>query len=213
MSVLMLVLEVIAGLIVVFGLFYRFWFLRDPLRLAPSGSNIVSPADGKVIEIRKVNCRNSRNGSTAIRKSNGMIYSDVSDVAKDCWIITIFMTPLNVHYQRAPYEGKIISTKHTRGTFKSAEKPRPENENNQILIKTSVGNMKVIQIAGFIARRIVCFVKKNEKIKKGQKLGIIKLGSQVCLIMPASNKINLKIKKGDKVKAGETIIAAIAGKK
>jgi len=91
----------------------------------------------------------------------------------------------------------------------TAEKPRPENENNQILIKTNIGSMKVIQIAGFIARRIVCFVKKSQNIKKGQKLGLIKLGSQVCLIMPDVKGMELKIKKGDKLKAGETIVASL----
>lgn len=205
MTILTAVLWVIVALAALLILFYKFWFLRDPLRLAPNSNSITAPADGEVIDIRKMDGADK----TEIRKGKGSIEALLSDMPKHCYLITIFMTPFNVHYQRAPYDGKVTDVAYTKGKFATAEKPRPENENNQILIKTKIGNMKVIQIAGFIARRIVCFVKKNQNIKKGQKLGLIKLGSQVCLIMPDVKGMELKIKKGDKLKAGETIIASL----
>lgn len=199
MGILTALLEVIAGLVIAFLLFYRFWFLMDPVRKIPQGNNIVSPADGKVIDIKEVK------GNAEINKGKGVIEANAK---KRSYMITIFMTPFDVHYQRAPYDGVVEDIKYTKGKFRSAEKPRPGNENNQILIKTGIGEMTVIQIAGFIARRIVCFVKKNQKIKKGEKIGLIKLGSQVCLVMPVI-KNKLLVKTGDKVKAGETIIAEL----
>ena len=207
MGILTAVLWVIVALAALLILFYRFWFLRDPLRVTPDGNSITSPADGRIIDIKGVDGK----GVAEIRKGRGAIKTMLSDIAGDCHIITIFMTPFDVHYQRAPYDGKVTNVAYTKGKFATAEKPRPQNENNQILIETRIGNVKVIQIAGFIARRTSCFVKKNQKIKKGQKIGLIKLGSQVCLIMPRTKKLKLKVKKGDKVKAGESVIAEFAG--
>ncbi|MFO8016025.1 MAG: phosphatidylserine decarboxylase [Candidatus Woesearchaeota archaeon] len=208
MSILTIILLTIITIALLLLLFYRFWFLRDPLRCVPSGHNIVSPADGRIIELRRINGSKSRKAN--IRKGKGTIEARLKDTVQKGYLITIFMTPFDVHYQRAPCEGKITGVKYTEGSFRSADKPRPENENNQILMKTGAGNIKVIQIAGFMARRIDCFVKKNQKIKKGQKLGLIKLGSQVTLIMPSRSgdrDINPRVKKGERVKAGETIIA------
>ncbi|PIN87128.1 phosphatidylserine decarboxylase family protein [Candidatus Woesearchaeota archaeon CG10_big_fil_rev_8_21_14_0_10_44_13] len=211
MGVLMLLSGVVAGIIALFGLFYKFWFLRDPLRLAPSGNNIISPADGKIIEIKEIH----PDSKGDIKKGKGVIqtvYSDTILHGKSGYLITIFMTPFDVHYQRAPYDGKVVYSKHKKGQFRSAEKPRPQNENNQILIRTRLGNMKVIQVSGFIARRIVSFVKENQNIKKGQKIGMIRMGSQCCLIIPKMThkmKAELKIKKGDRLKAGETIIMSL----
>jgi len=117
------------------------------------------------------------------------------------------MNVFNVHVNRSPINGKIISLKHTKGKFYNAADIEKSllNEKNELIIENKELKIKVIQIAGLVARRIICFKKENEKINKGERIGIVKLGSQVTLILP--KQINLKIKKGDNVKAGSSIIA------
>ena len=178
-------------------------FYRDPKRKIPKGDNIVAPADGRVISVI-----NTSKGIARIKKGLfGKIKALTRDVAKECYVISIFMSPLDVHYNRAPIDGIVKSIKYTKGTFFEAynlEKSL-ENENNQIMIQNRKLKVKVIQIAGFLARRIDCYVKKNQKVNKGEKIGMIKLGSQATLILPQG--VDLRVKVNDKVKAGETIIA------
>ena len=121
------------------------------------------------------------------------------------------MNLFDVHVQRSPIEGTILSIKHVSGKFKNAVYGNKfengiENEKNEIIIKNKrLGKIKVIQIAGVLARRIECFVKENKKVNKGEKIGRIVMGSQVSLILP--KKVKLIVTKGGKVKAGESIIA------
>jgi len=178
-------------------------FYKDPERKIPKGSNIVSPADGKVISII-----DTTNRSIIINKGFfGKIKAYTKDVSGQCYAISIFMSPIDAHYNRAPIEGTIKSVKHTKGSFFKAydlEKSL-ENEKNEIIIQNRQLKIKVIQIAGFLARRIICYVKANQKVNKGDKIGMIALGSQATVIMPKS--VKLKVKVHDKVKAGHTIIA------
>ncbi len=178
-------------------------FYKDPERRIPKGSNIVSPADGKVISII-----DTANRSISVKKGFvGKIRTYTKNVAKECYVISIFMSPIDAHYNRAPIEGTIKSVKHTKGSFFKAydlEKSL-ENEKNEIIIQNRQLKIKVIQIAGFLARRIICYVKANQKVNKGDKIGMIALGSQATVIMPKS--VKLKVKVHDKVKAGHTIIA------
>ena len=180
-------------------------FYRDPKRAIPKGKNIVSPADGKIINILKTD-------SNKIRVNKGFlgkIETLTKEVAKECYVVSIFMSPLDVHVNRAPIDGIVESTKHERGKFFAAYEIEKslQNEKNEIVIKNKkIGKVKVIQIAGFLARRIICTVNKNEKINKGQRIGKIVLGSQVTLIIPSKNT-NLRIKNGQMAKAGSTIIA------
>jgi len=187
-------------------LFYLLIFKRDPKRIIPKGNSIVSPADGKIIQIIKTKDLDKIQINKGLV---GKIKTLCNDVAKECTIISIMMTPLNVHYQRAPIDGKVIYTKHSSGTFINAVTNRSlktlENEKNEILIQKDKLKLKVIQIAGFAARRIKCFVNKAEKIEKGQKIGFIDLGSQVSVILP--KHLPIKVKAGQKVVGGETIIA------
>src|SRR3989344_6768973 len=182
-------------------------FYRDPKRDIPKGNNIVSPADGKIISILRI----SKNKATIKKGLIGKIETLTQDIAKECHVISIFMNPFDVHVNRAPMEGRIVSVKHEKGKFFAAydiEKSL-SNEKNEIIIENKkIGRIKVIQIAGFLARRIICSAKKNEKVNKGQKIGKIVLGSQVTLILPAK-KINLRVKKGQRVNAGSTIIADV----
>ena len=178
-------------------------FYRDPKRTIPKGNNIVSPADGRVIRIF-----DTSGGEIKVSKGIlGKIKTMTKDISDNCYVISIFMSPLDVHINRAPIEGKIISINHTKGKFFKAYDLNKsfENEKNEIVIENKNIKIKVIQIAGFLARRILCYAQVNNKVNKGDKIGMIALGSQATIIMP--KKVNLKIKLNDKVKAGESIIA------
>jgi phosphatidylserine decarboxylase len=205
-QILGILLLIILSLVTLFLIFWKFWFLRDPVRRIPKGNNIICPADGKVIKI--LDLENLKNDNIQIEKGLfGKISTISSDVKNAGYLISIFMTPFDVHVQRAPIDGKVTKVKYSRGKFMAANSVNAlYNENNEILIEDKM-SVKVIQIAGFLARRIECFVKKDEDVLKGKKIGRINLGSQVTMIIP--KKVDIKIKLGQKVKAGETIIANI----
>ncbi len=184
---------------------FLFNFYRDPKRIISKGNSIVAPADGKVISI--IDTAEDR---IRIKKAIfGKIKTITKDVANECYVISIFMSPLDVHINRAPIEGKVKSIKYTKGKFFKAydlEKSF-ENEKNEVIIQNKRLKVKVIQIAGFLARRIKCYVRENQKVNKGAKIGMIALSSQTSLVIP--NDVILKIKLNDKVKAGETIIGIL----
>ncbi len=192
---------VFLSLLLLFLLFWWFWFLRDPERIIPKGNNIVSPADGKINKIIK----SDEEDLTIDKGIMGKIDTLAKEVSKDYYLINIVMTPFDVHIQRSPIKGEIIKTKHVRGKFKNAMQKGMciENERNEILI-SGERKIKVLQIAGVLARRIECFVKKNQKVNKGERIGLINLGSQVSLIVPGDAK--LSVATGQRLKAGETII-------
>ena len=201
--ILLFIVLIICTLIIAFFIYYRFYFLRDPERVAPKGRNIVSPADGKILKIATI----SKPTVKVDKGFIGKIYTAAKDVAPETKLIAIFMSPLDVHYNRAPIEGKVISVKHTKGKFFAANKLEEslQNEKNEIVIQNKeIGKIKVIQVAGFIARRIVCFINKDQNVIKGDKIGLIKLGSQCIIIMPS--KIKLKVAEGQQLYAGTTII-------
>lgn len=167
------------------------YFFRDPERSMPEGDNIfVSPADGKVILIQNVD--------------------EGEHIKCGAVKVSIFMSPLNVHVNRAPCDGVVESVVHTPGKFLSAFKHEAslENENIAMLLNTKYGRMLVRQVAGFVARRAVCRVKPGDTLKKGQRYGIIKFSSRLDVFLPKDADIKIKI--GDKVKAGETVIGEIA---
>lgn len=166
---------------------FMFHFFRDPERSIPEGDNIfVSPADGKLIV-------------------TGNVYEG-RHLKSDAVQVSIFMSPLNVHVNRAPCDGTVESVVHTKGKFLSAFKDEASirNENIAMLLNTRHGKILVRQVAGFIARRAVCRVKAGATLKKGERYGIIKFSSRLDIYLPKGT--NIKIKLGDKVKAGETVI-------
>ncbi|MBU0472180.1 MAG: phosphatidylserine decarboxylase family protein [Nanoarchaeota archaeon] len=200
---LIILLIVVVFLLIVFLIFYNFYFLRDPARQIPSGNNIISPADGRVMMIKEFD----KNVAEIEKGYLGKVRAMTKDVASKGYIVSIFMSIWNVHFNRAPVDGVVKYVTHNSGKFLKADLLAStfENENVQMLIQDKSFNIKVIQIAGFVARRIVSFIKKNEKVIKGQRIGLIKLGSQVTLIIPSN--VNLQVKIGQRVFAGETIIA------
>ena len=197
--------------VIIFILFWKFWFLRNPNRHIPEGKSIISPADGKVIEIIKFdknNLLNMKNEPLTINKGLlGKIKTTTADVSDSGYIVSIFMSPFDVHYNRMPIDGEILSVVHTSGKFLPVMTFEHGllNEKNEILLSSYVGKIKVIQIAGFLARRISSFVNPKENIKKGQIIGLINLGSQLTIILPSNVKVNVTL--NQKVKAGESVIA------
>lgn len=205
MSAIGTVLVSLIILVMILWLFYRVVFLRNPVRMIPSGDSIVSPADGVISVIARSDMK-----ELSIPKGRlGRIKTMASDVGKEFILVLIVMNVWHVHYQRAPVSGRIIRTEHVKGRFRNAvigdkTKCLFENEKQEYLIDTRKFKVKVIQIAGVVARRIVPFVKEKEKVIKGQTIGLIRLGSQVALIMPKD--IKLRVKEGEPVQAGATII-------
>ena len=261
-------LRIFATIIFLYLLFYvwwKFYFLRNPPRTIPEKDGILSPADGRIIKIMRLsientikdNTKNSKEDNRGDNKENskvnnkennkenskeitseskieaklhiydisgrningkntserditneiiinkgyfGKIKTIVNDIlsksnSKSVILISIFMSPLDVHYNRAPISGKIISQKHKDGTFHNAEHffETLYNEKNEIIIESEENPnlyVKVIQIAGFLARRIESFVNVNDTLKRGQIYGRINLGSQVTLIIPEQIKEN-----------------------
>jgi phosphatidylserine decarboxylase len=166
------------------------YFFRDPERSVPEGeADFVAPADGKVIVLQPV--------TESIFIKDRMLQ------------ISIFMSPLNVHINRAPCDGKVDQVVHTAGRFLSAFKPEAsvENENIAMTLDTKFGKIVVRQIAGFMARRAVCRVKPGDFLKKGDRYGLIKFSSRVDMFLPAATVPGIKL--GDTVKAGETVIGYI----
>jgi len=169
---------------------YIFYFFRDPNRIIPLDDFIVSPADGTITYIGETN-------NPLDIENNNEVYTKVS----------IFLSIFDVHVNRMPIEGTIKEIKYIPGKFINAtlDKSSEQNEKNIIKISNGTYNYFVVQIAGLIARRIVCNVNKNQDLKKGERIGIIKFGSRVDLYLPKSNKI--LVSKGQKVIGGETIIS------
>ena len=162
-------------------------FFRDPDRTPPSRDDvIVSPADGTVIIIKD-------------------IFEE--EFVKDATTqLSIFMSPLNVHVNRIPITGTVGMRKYIEGDYliASYEKADKRNERTEIGIDSKHGKMMFTQVAGFVARRIVCPLKEGESVKMGNRFGMIKFGSRSDVFAPKKWKLMVKV--GDKVTAGETIL-------
>lgn len=172
----------VTGLLFVFVL----QFFRDPERAVPDEDRvIVSPADGKVVEI--------------VEEQDALLDEPYRR-------ISIFLNIFNVHVQRAPVAGTIERVKYNKGKFLNAasHKASLDNEQNALIIHT--GNEKVLvkQIAGLIARRIVCWAKEGDTYKVGERFGLIRFGSRVDIFLPLSAEV--KVSLGDKVSGASSII-------
>jgi phosphatidylserine decarboxylase len=174
-------------IIAVFLLIFTLNFFRDPERIPPERDDvIISPADGKVILIKEVFEEKFINGKARQ--------------------LSIFMSPLNVHVNRIPISGKVEYLNYVKGDYliASNDKASLKNERAEFGITGKYGKIFFTQVAGFIARRIVYEIKKGDEVKMGERFGMIKFGSRVDVIAPIN--WNVKIKEGDKVVAGETIL-------
>lgn len=187
---------------------YRFW--RTPNRkIKAKEGQIVSPADGNVIYIKKLD-----SDKIPISVKKGRI-SNLDELTKTellktpCWLIGINMTPFDIHKNCSPIDGKLTFQKHTHGKFLSLKEllSETENERNTFVIENDIIKVGVIQIASRKVRRIVSYVNDNETLKKGQIIGMIRFGSQVDVILPITCKIKIKLKQ--QIYAQKTIIAEI----
>ena len=136
------------------------------------------------------------------------------DLSSSGWLIAIEMDVTNVHYQRAPISSKLIDETYTEGKFNNALIQtnafgfRLENERNTLVFETPAGlKYKVVQVAGLLARRIVDYVEPNQTVKQGEVIGLIKLGSQVALILPEG--VQPAVRVGETVVDGETVVGKI----
>ena len=170
------------------GLFlFCAWFFRDPERNIPQGPNlIVSPADGKVVEI--------------IKESDSLLPN------KNYTRVSVFLNVFNVHVNRVPIAGKIEAVRYNKGKFLNAanHKASLDNEQNAILLDNGGTKVLVKQIAGLIARRIVCWAKEGDDYQLGQRFGLIRFGSRTDIFVPEGTTI--KVKEGDIVSGGSSII-------
>lgn len=168
------------------------YFFRDPERTACDDDDaLISPADGKVILIEKV--------------------FDERYVKEHVYKVSIFMNVFNVHVNRMPFAGRVSKVIYTPGTFYSAntEKSSLGNESCAVILETASGKkMAVVQIAGLIARRIVCWAVRGDELAKGERFGLIRFGSRVDLYLPLQTQ--LEISKGQKVCAGETVLGYLS---
>lgn len=164
-------------------------FFRNPVRIIPEKSpNILyAPADGKIV----VNENTFESGY----------------LGQEARMVSIFMSPLNVHVNRHPIDGVILHSEHHEGKFLPAWDPKAstENERTTVAYQTTHGTIVLRQIAGALAKRIVCYAKKGESVKQGDEMGFIKFGSRVDIYLPLDAQVMAAI--GDKVEGNRTVIA------
>ena len=172
------------------------WFFRDPERNIPVDENaIISPADGLVMDIEEL--------------------EEPMFVKQKAVRVGIFMSPFDVHLTRVPDSGRISFLYYSPGKFLSAFKPKAktDNENNSIglFLKRAGKEIPVLirQISGVLARRIVCECNLEDEVVRGQRIGMIKFGSRTEVYLPVSSKPEIKVKVGDKVRGGETVVAEL----
>jgi phosphatidylserine decarboxylase len=178
----------IAALIALILTLFMIYFFRDPDRLTPHApESFYSPADGKIIKIEE---------------------ATEDEILKESALkISIFMSPLNVHVNRAPCEGTVLDVKHFPGKFFSAFKDDASKYNEHITMMldcTRHGRIVLKQIAGSLARRAVCRVKPGDRLRQGERYGMIKFSSRVDIFLPLDTDVRVKLH--DKVRAGETVL-------
>ncbi|NYF79810.1 phosphatidylserine decarboxylase family protein [Granulicella arctica] len=177
---------VLVAIPVVLALFFL-WFFRDPNRSVPTEpGQIVSPADGVVTEAEWIET------TTGSRLR-----------------LSIFLNVFDVHVNRSPVSGTVKIVEHREGQFMNAMNPESVLHNEQTLVVIDGGGYDVgfKQIAGLLARRIVCNVKPGDRVERGQRVGLIKFGSRVDVLLPS--EANLKVKMGSRVKGGSTVLAVL----
>ncbi len=177
------------SVVLVLTLFVLFFF-RDPERSVPEGKGVVvSPADGKVIVIKDI--------------------FEPTYLKQDVKQISIFLSVFNVHVNRAPLEGTVETVKYNPGKFHVASVDKASLDNEQTAMVIANGSRKILvkQIAGLIARRIVCYAKPGDAVKTGERYGLIRFGSRVDIFLPRD--ADLKVKLGDRVKGARDVIAVV----
>lgn len=183
------------------------FFYRDPERPIPMEQNvIVSPADGKIIYIKKIEAGEV---PLADKKGSRIHLSELTGtplLSQGSFLIGICMNFLDVHINRAPIAGNVTKVVHIPGQFMSLRHPEGviKNERQTVVFEEEKISVGIVQIASRLVRRIVSFVHVDEKVELGQRIGAIRFGSQVDVILPQSPSVIIKVKVGDVVRAGVT---------
>lgn len=169
---------------------FTIYFFRNPERSPPADEQaVVAPADGTVIVVDRV---------------------PVTPLGCEALKISIFMSVFNVHINRVPFSGRIVELVHTPGRFFDARDDRAscENERTQVVIETSGGvRLAFVQIAGLIARRIICYPGVGDTLERGKRYGLIRFGSRVDVYLPVG--VMPQVKPGDKTVSGETVLGRL----
>ncbi len=170
------------------GVGFCLWFFRDPERHVPDDERlIVSPADGRVVAVVQ-------------EREEHFLHAPATR-------ISIFMSPLNVHVNRNPVSGAVELVRHTPGKFRAAfqDKASLDNERNAVVLRSGERRYLMVQIAGALARRIVCHLAPGEQVRRGERFGMIMFGSRVDLFLPVG--VTPLVAKGDRVQAGASVLA------
>lgn len=165
-------------------------FFRDPPRAVPQGEGLVlSPADGRIVSVESMKD---------------------PYLGRECVKVSVFMNVFNVHSNRAPVDGEVLQRWYNPGAFVNAalDKASVENERNALHLRTADGqDVTCVQVAGLIARRILCYVEPGARLVRGQRYGFIRFGSRVDVYLPPASRIRVTI--GEKVSATTTVLAEL----
>jgi phosphatidylserine decarboxylase len=164
-------------------------FFRDPPREVPQQANaVLAPADGRIVKVEKAHDPYT---------------------GRDTLLISVFMNVFNVHSNRSPVDGIVERVEYSRGKFVNADldKASTENERNAMVVRLDGERITVVQVAGLIARRILCYVKAGDRLARGQRYGFIRFGSRVDVYLPLAARPKVAV--GDRVAATSTILAEL----
>lgn len=213
--------DLLPPFLIVYGLslailsaFLAYRFYRDPERVGPDRDDvIVSPADGLVIYVRK-----SAGGRVPVSAKHGREYTleeltKTPLVAQEALIVGIALSFLDVHVNRAPVAGSVVLQGHHKGVFRSLKHPESllENERATTIIERGGNQLAVVLIASRLVRRIISYVRQGDAVACGQRIGAIRFGSQVDLVLPVDWGATLCIEPGQRVIAGQSVIAVLPG--
>ena len=181
----------VAACALLLALFFLYFF-RNPERSgASAGGELLSPADGRVMAVEDL--------------------FEQEFLHEQARRVSIFMSVFDVHVNRAPCEGRVERVEHRDGRFRVAFKKGidEKNERNYIVVGRNHEKLLLVQVAGFLARRIICYVREHDRVEKGEPVGMIAFGSRVDVYMPTTYQV--AVEKGQKVKSGLTILARNRG--
>jgi phosphatidylserine decarboxylase len=188
-------------------------FYRDPDRVAPAQPGaVVSPADGEVLYVRR-----SEGGVVPVSTKHGRDYrleelTHTPLATEDAVVVGIAMSFLDVHVNRAPIAGTVTLQRHFPGLFGSLKDPENmlRNERATTVIQQGGNEVAMVQIASRLVRQIASYVREGQPVALGDRVGVIRLGSQVDLVLPLRNDLEVLVRPGEHVRAGETVVATFA---
>ena len=181
----------VAGVLFGAATFFTGWFFRNPPRRVPGEPNlIVSPGDGRVLAVAEE--------------------EEPRFLKERAVRVSVFLSPLNVHINRTPCAGRVKAVGHAPGRFLVASRPEAtlQNEQTAVLLETDAGcRILCVQVAGYVARRIVCWLSEGDRVERGERYGLIRFGSRMDLYVPVGTQV--RVKAGDRVTGGEPIIGVL----